>query len=76
MDIHQAGSVPVLGIRRRWRQPGASLEHMEDGGRPGPLLDVSPLASAMSRCVALMDLLGKPPWTPPHPPQLARQSRQ
>jgi len=38
----------------------ASLEHMEDGGRPGPLLDVSPLASALSTCAALMELLGKP----------------
>ncbi len=76
MDIHQAGSVPVLGIRRRWRQPGASLEHMEDGGRPGPLLDVSPPASAMSRCLALMDLLGNPSVDPPHPRQLARQPRQ
>ncbi len=38
----------------------ASFEHMEDYGRPGPLLDAPRLATPMSRCVALMDLFGKP----------------
>ncbi len=54
----------------------APLEHMPDGGRPpGPLLDVSRLATPMSRCAALMDLLGKPFVDPAIPRQLARQSR-
>jgi len=33
---------------------------MPEGGRPILPLDASPLASAMSRCVALMDLFGNP----------------
>ncbi len=74
MDIHQAGSVPVLGIRRRWQQPGPPLEHTPEGGRPILPLDASPLASAMSRCAALMDLL-QALHGPRHVPrQLARQS--
>ena len=67
MDIHQAGSVPVLGVRRRGSSRASLFEHMEDGGRPGPLLDAPPLATPMSACVALRDLLGKPfvdPTTP------------
>jgi len=66
LQVKRADGHPSGGVRTGSGHPPpmaaarASLEHMPDGGRPGPLLDASPLATPMSRCVALMELLGEP----------------
>ncbi len=60
-DGHPSGSVRTgSGASAADAAARAPLEHTTDGGRPILPLDASPLASAMSTCAALMDLLGNP----------------
>ena len=67
MDIHQAGSVPVLGHPSTKAAARARSSTCRTVANPILPLDASPLASAMSTCAALMELLGKPSVDPATP---------